>query len=148
MRRSIIGLAVLALAGAGAYTVFAGGNPCSKRCAPSAQSASAGSMCSPSKSAATASCENPRGKVAGQFDPAMSGVCRFACATKLEYKAKDVLAQPGAKAGKLTQCPVSGVVFAVDESRPHVRIASEDYVTCCDKCATKLKKAPRHYLKV
>ena len=147
MRRSIVGLAVLAVVGTGAYTVFAGGKQCSKPCAPSAQAASAGSTCSPSQSAAAVSCENPRGKIAGQFDPTMSGVCRFACATKLEYKAKDVLAQPGAKTGKLTQCPVSGVVFAVDASRPHARIANEDYVTCCDKCATKLKKDPRHYLK-
>jgi len=89
----------------------------------------------------------PKGKIAGRFDPAMSGVCRFACATKLRYDAGDVLAQPGAKAGKLTQCPVSGVVFAVDASRPHVRVANEDYVTCCDKCAVKLKRDPRHYLK-
>src|SRR3989442_1601134 len=83
------------------------------------------------------SCDDPRGKIAGHFDPAMSGVCRFACATRLEYDAKDVLAQPGAKAGKLTQCPVSGVVFAVDASRPRVRVGREEYVTCCDKCATK-----------
>lgn len=37
----------------------------------------------------------------GNFDPAMSGVCRFACATKLEYKAADVLAQPGASTTSL-----------------------------------------------
>ena len=78
----------------------------------------------------------------------MSGVCRFACATKLKYEAKNVLAQPGAQTGKLTQCPVSGVVFAVDANRPHVRIGRDEYVTCCDKCATKLKHDPRHYLRV
>ena len=77
----------------------------------------------------------------------MSGACRFACATKLKYKTKDVMAQPGAKAGKLTQCPVSGVVFAVDANRPHVKIAGDEYMTCCDKCAAKLNKDPRHYLK-
>jgi len=77
----------------------------------------------------------------------MSTVCSFACATGLKYKSKDVVVQPGAKAGKLTQCPVSGVVFAVDANRPHVRIANEEYVTCCEKCAQKLKKDPRHYLK-
>ena len=87
-------------------------------------------------------------KIAGHFDPIMSGACRFACATKLKYSAKDVLAQPGAKAGKLTQCPVSGVVFAVDANRPRVRVGRDQYVTCCDKCATKLKHDPRHYLKV
>ena len=59
-----------------------------------------------------------------------------------------MLSQPGAEPGKLTQCPVSGVVFTVDASRPRVRVAREDYVTCCDKCAVKLKRDPRHYLKV
>ena len=146
MRRSIIGLAVLAVVSIGAYTVFAGGNQCSKPCGPSKQ-ASASSSCSPSKSASAATCENPRGKIAGHFDPLMSGACRFACATKLKYKTKDVMAQPGAKAGKLTQCPVSGVVFAVDANRPHVKIAGDEYMTCCDKCAAKLNKDPRHYLK-
>jgi hypothetical protein len=144
MRRSIIGVTVLALVATGAYAVLAG-DQCNKPCATSAQ-ASAGSTCSPAQSAASSA--TPRGKVAGHFDPAMSGVCRFACATTLKYNAKDVLAQPGAKAGKLTQCPVSGVVFAVDANRPRVRIASDEYMTCCDKCATKLKRDPRHYLKV
>ena len=60
----------------------------------------------------------------------------------------NVFAQPGAQSGKLTQCPVSGVVFAVDANRPHVRIGKDEYVTCCDKCATKLKHDPRHYLRV
>ena len=145
MRGSIIGLAVLALVATGAYAVFAGGSKCSKPCGTSAR-ASAASTCSPGKSAA--SCEAAGGTIAGHFDPAMSGVCRFACATKLKYSAKDVLAQPGAKAEKLTQCPVSGVVFAVDANRPRVRLGSDEYVTCCDKCATKLKRDPRHYLKV
>ena len=77
----------------------------------------------------------------------MSGVCRFACATKLKYDSKDVLAQPGARPARLTQCPVSGVVFVVDASRPHVRIAGEDYATCCDRCAVKLKQDWRRYLK-
>ena len=147
MRRLVIGLAVLALVAVGAYTVSAGGSKCSKPCGPSDQ-VSASSSCSPAKgAAATAACENPRGKIAGNFDPVMSGACRFACATKLRYDPKDVMAQPGATARKLTQCPVSGVVFAVDAKRPHVRYAGDDYVTCCDKCAQKLKKDPRHYLK-
>ena len=147
MRRSIAGLTVVALVAMGAYTVFAVGNQCSKPFGPS-EKASAASSCSPAKVAtADVSCENPQGKVAGHFDPAMSGMCRFACATRLKYKSRDVVAQPGAKAGMLTQCPVSGVVFAVDANRPHVRIANEEYVTCSDKCAQKLKKDPRHYLK-
>lgn len=147
MRRSIIGLAVFAVVAIGAYTVLAGSNLCGKRCGHSEQT-SASSTCRPSPSAtAAATCENPRGKIAGHFDSAMSGMCRFGCATKLEYHPADVMAQPGPQAGKLTQCPVSGVVFAVDANRPHVRIAGDEYVTCCDKCAAKLKKDPRHYLK-
>ena len=146
MRRMIIGLTVFALAATAAGAVLAGGERCS---APgeSAEKASATRSCSPMAGATSVSCENPRGKVAGRFDPQMSGVCRFGCATKLKYKSADVMAQPGAKAGKLTQCPVSGVVFAVDAGRPRVRIANDEFVTCCDKCASKLKREPRHYLK-
>src|SRR5262249_38543585 len=119
---------------------------CGKPCGPSTKASSA-SSCSPAKGATAVACENPQGKVAGNFDPTMSGVCRFACATKLKYDPKDVQAQPGARGCHLSQCPVSGVVFAVDASRPHVRIAKHEYVTCCDKCAQKLKASPRHYLK-
>lgn len=147
MRRSIIALVVLALVGVAAYTVFAGGKECSKPCGSSGQ-ASAANSCGLSKGAVEATAvENPRGKLTGNFDPVMSSACRFACATKLEYDPKNVIAQPGAKTAKLTQCPVSGVVFAVDASRPHVKVSGDEYVTCCDKCAAKLKKDPRHYLK-
>ena len=142
MRRSIIGLTALALIGAGAFAVLAGGG---HTCGTSAE-AGAGNTCGSAQS--SASCDAPHGKIAGRFDPAMSGVCRFACATKLDYDAKDVLAQPGASTGRLTQCPVSGVVFAVDPSRPRVRVGGEEYRTCCDKCAKKLERDPRHYLKV
>jgi hypothetical protein len=88
------------------------------------------------------------GKIVGNFDPSMSGVCRYGCATKSAYEASQVVAQPGSRAGKLTQCPVSGVVFSVDKKRPRVKIAGETYVTCCDGCAGKLKKSPRQYLRV
>lgn len=137
MRRPFIASAVVVLTIAAALSALAGdqcGDP------------SAGSKeCAPAKSASTRVAQ--KGKVLGRFDPAMSGVCRFGCATKLKYDAKDVIAQPGARAGHLTQCPVSGVVFAVDGDRPHVRCAKDEYVTCCDKCATKLKKDPRHYVR-
>jgi hypothetical protein len=146
MRRSIMGLTVLGLVAAGAYTVLAGGNQCSKPCGPS-DKASAASSCGPTKAAGTVACENTAGKIAGNFDPIMSSACRFACATKLKYNSQDVMAQPGATAGRLTQCPVSGVVFAVDANRPHVRVGKDEFVTCCDRCAQKLKANPRHYLK-
>ena len=122
MKTTILGIAFL-ISLVGGATVLA-----SSTCGPSGKStAEAGAASSCASTSASASCEGPQGKVAGHFDPAMSGVCRFGCATKLKYKAADVLAQPGAQAGKLTQCPVSGVVFAIDANRPRVRIAGNDY---------------------
>jgi hypothetical protein len=145
MRHSIIGLTV-ALIAMGTHAAYAGGSQCSTPCGSSGKASAAGS-CSPARATSSVAIENPGGKIAGNFDAAMSGVCRFSCATKLKYKSKDVIAQPGAVAGRLTQCPVSGVVFKVDASRPRVRVSRDEYVTCCDKCAHKLKANPRRYLK-
>jgi hypothetical protein len=142
MRRSIIGLVVLALVATGAYAVVSVNR--GRTSDASLTRADAGGACAPPGAAAAV--EGTGGKVAGRFDPAMSGPCRFSCATKLEHDAKDVLAQPGATNGRLTQCPVSGVVFAVDADRPHVRIAGRAYVTCCEGCAKKLERDPRRYL--
>ena len=114
-----------------------------------------GAACKDASSCDPAACEagvktsaasKPAGKVLGRFDLAMAG-CQFACATKVKYDAKSVIAQPGAKDGKLTQCPVSGVVFSVDKQRPHVRVGADDYVTCCDTCAEKLRKNPRRFVR-
>lgn len=146
MRNLVLGFVVLALVGAGGFTVFAANRTGRSTC--SSGAAATTHACAPAGASTTAACEAPAGKIAGHFDAAMSGVCRFACATKLDYVARDVLAQPGARVAKLTQCPVSGVVFVVDAARPRVRIAGEEYATCCDRCATKLKKDPRHYLRV
>jgi hypothetical protein len=148
VHKVVLGVALLALGVSGAVAVAG------QKCSPS--SCATGSTCSPdSKSAAASSCapgnsavEATGGKLTGRFDPAMSSVCRFSCAAKVKHLAKDVFAQPGAVAGRLTQCPVSGVVFAVDAGRPHVKIAGQDYATCCGSCATKLRKDPRRYLKV
>ena len=126
MQKFPVAIALIAVVGLGGIGVFAA------------------NRCEHSSSASSAS----GGNVAGHFDAAMSGVCRFACATKTKYERKDVVAQPGALSGQFVQCPVSGVVFAVDADRPHVRVANADYVTCCGECATKLERDPRHYLKV
>lgn len=128
VRRYLVGLAALVLVAAGAYGVYAG-IQYTKSCEPAPASDSAS------------------GAIAGNFDSGMSGVCRFACATKTDYKAADVLAQPGAQSGKLTQCPVSGVVFLVDVGRPRVPVEGEDFVACCGNCAAKLQHDPGHYLK-
>lgn len=136
MKRFGIAMVVAALCALGAQVVLGGGHSCSSDVA-------SASSCGESATA----CENSSGKLTGKFDSGMSSMCRYACATKLKHSAKDVFAQPGAKVGKLTQCPVSGVVFAVDASRPHVRIGKADYVTCCGSCARKLKATPGRYLK-
>ena len=143
MRRYVVGFAAIAIVATGAMAVIAGVQY-SKSCATSGQSTVAGTG-SPS---ALDSREISPVAVKGNFDAAMSGVCRFACATKLEYEAADVLAQPGAMSGKLTQCPVSGVVFVVDAGRPTMNTAGNEYTTCCGNCAEKLRRDPSHYLKV
>ena len=142
--RSITTLIVIALLGTGAVVVLAGGRQCG---APSAgpSKATVGAAC---RVEPTATLVNARGNLTGRFDTSMSGVCRFGCATKLRFDARDVLAQPGARDGRLTQCPVSGVVFGADAGRPHVKIAGADYRTCCDRCAQKLKRDPKRYLRV
>lgn len=89
----------------------------------------------------------PAGKLTGRFDSMMSGVCRFSCAAKVAHDPEDVFPQPGVQADQLTQCPVSGVVFAAEDWRPRVKIAKDVYVTCCDKCATKLKRNTKRYLR-
>lgn len=127
-------LAVVAIGGA-AFWAVAGGKG-SSSCDPAACETEA-------KTSASA---KPTGKVLGRFDLAMAG-CRFACATKAKYDAQSVMAQPGASDGKLTQCPVSGVVFSVDATRPHIRFGADDYVTCCDTCAEKLRKNPRRFVR-
>ena len=129
---AIGGSALLALAGGKGSACSKDASTCdSKACEAGARTAAVG---------------KPSGKVLRHFDFAMAG-CRFACATKLKYDAKAVVAQPGVKDGKLTQCPVSGVVFAVDAKRPHVRLGADDYVMCCDTCAEKLRKNPRRFVR-
>ena len=109
----------------------------SQRCAPGGATA------------AGRECESPSsGAARGSFDPLMSGACRFSCATQTAYEEKDVIAQPGAMAGRLTRCPVSGVVFTVDASRPHGKAGGHEYVFCCDQCETRFAKNPDRYVKL
>lgn len=143
MRKMLVGVVFL-LMSSGGQAAFAGDACGPSSCAPKAKGASA-SSCTAAQGASA--CEAPNGKLTGNFDPAMSGVCKFACATKLKHDSKDVLAQPGAQLGKLTQCPVSGVVFVVDAHRPHVKVAGSEYVTCCEGCAKKLRQNPNRFLK-
>lgn len=100
-----------------------------------------------SSMAADAECEAPAGAANGSFDPVMSSVCRFSCATQEPYEAKDVVAQPDALAGRLTRCPVSGVVFTVDADRPRTLRAGHEFVFCCDQCRAKFAKNPTRFVK-
>lgn len=129
MRGALIGLGVVALVAAGGYSLR-GTVRCHSGQATSAQAASAG-------------------KVAGHFDPLMSSVCRFSCAEKAKYDAAELVAQPGAseEPGALTQCPVSGVVFRVDDRRPRALSGDDEYVFCCDRCALKFAQRPARYLR-
>jgi hypothetical protein len=89
-----------------------------------------------------------RGAATGSFDPMMSGPCRFSCAVQQPFAEKDVASQPGATSGRLTRCPVSGVVFVVDDRRPRVTLATGVYVVCCDRCAAKLEKDPGRFVRL
>jgi len=90
--------------------------------------------------------EPASGAARGNYDAAMSGVCRFSCATREPYREADLAAQPGAKSGDLTRCPVSGEVFRVDDKHPRVVLAGRDYVFCCDDCVTRFRADPAHYV--
>lgn len=86
------------------------------------------------------------GRATGSFDRRMSGVCRFSCAAPQAHQDRDVMPQPGVANGMLTQCPVSGVVFVVDERRPRIALVTGEYVLCCDGCAGRLSKNPGRFI--
>jgi hypothetical protein len=79
-------------------------------------------------------------------DPVMSVMCERACATKLQYRDHQVVSQPGAKPGDLTRCPVSGVVFVVQQDNPSYAVGGHEWLTCCETCVAKLRKNPERFL--
>jgi hypothetical protein len=143
MKRALTIVATLSLIGIAGVSIWAVAGGKSRFCSNHATAAD-GASCEAGSTAAVA---NTSGKVLGHFDVAMAG-CRFACATKAKFDESAVIAQPGARDGELTQCPVSGVVFTVDSHRPHVQVGADPYVTCCDACAEKLRKNPRRFVRV
>jgi hypothetical protein len=124
----IVVVAFVALVGIGAYGVF-GAAWCP------AHPPGAGTQAAAAHGAAT-----------GAFDPTMVG-CRFSCSVQQPFDERDVADQPGAANGQLARCPVSGVVFKVDDQRPRVALATGTYVVCCDKCAEKLKRDPGRFVR-
>ena len=75
----------------------------------------------------------------------MAGVCQKACAVQ-SYDPKDVVDQSTAKAGDLTRCPVSGVVFKVTENSAVVSHEDKELFTCCSTCAGIFDKDPERFL--
>lgn len=139
MKRTLVVAAVLTLSTIGGAAIWAVAGGKGATCSQDASACDPASCQAASKTAVVA---EPSGKVLGNCDLAMAG-CRFACATELSYDGEAVVPQPGARDGRLTQCPVSGVVFSVDARRPHVRFGGDEYVTCCDTCAQKLRRKDR-----
>ncbi len=122
----------LLLLGVGAYGVYGGLLPAERRPVAEARGSAAAA--------------GERGRATGSFDARMSGVCRFSCAAPQAYDEKDVALQPGVADGLLTRCPVSGVVFVVDDQRPRVALATGEYVLCCDGCAGRFRKHPGRFV--
>ena len=81
------------------------------------------------------------------IDPGMAAICEMSCAASAEsYSAADVVAQPGAKVGDLTRCPVSGVVFLITESHPTYQKNGQTWFTCCGGCMEQLKAATSRFI--
>lgn len=59
--------------------------------------------------------------------------------TSDKYDEAEVVAQPGAKVGDLTRCPISGSVFRVAESSPATVQKGQTYYTCCAGCVDQLE---------
>ena len=78
-------------------------------------------------------------------DPEMAGVCQKSCATRQAYDEVDIVPQPGAVVGRLTRCPVSGVVFTVNEHGTAVSYAGSTWYLCCDGCAKKFRRDPARF---
>lgn len=61
--------------------------------------------------------------------------------TSKDYDDDDVVPQPGAKIGDLTKCLISGKVFRVTKSSPHIEHKGKTYYTCCPSCIPTLEKS-------
>jgi hypothetical protein len=108
---------------------------------------SAGDRCEVAKRAAVPSLV-AKGILTGEFEPTMSGICRGACAAKVDVPAARVAPQPGAGVGTFTQCPVSGVIFLVRTSSARDAFAERTIYTCCGSCLRRLKADPERFLRI
>lgn len=81
-------------------------------------------------------------------DPEAAKICQAGCAAQFDYDEADVVAQPGAKVGDLTRCPVSGVVFVVQEDQPRYGSNGQTWYTCCAMCLGKLQEKPSRFVRM
>lgn len=100
------------------------------------------STSTPAPAAATA---DPQGRPTPAELEAPVG-CELSCATKLAYEEKDVIAQPGAKIGDFTRCPVSGAVFVVSDRSSRRQVDGKDVFVCCESCAQRFQLDPAFFM--
>jgi YHS domain-containing protein len=105
----------------------------------------AGAMCGFGHETVTAEAK-PRKAQRKSPDLLMSVMCERACAAKVEYRDDQVVSQPGARPGDLTRCPVSGVVFLVQQENSRHSQRGRTWFTCCETCTAKLRKNPERFL--
>ncbi len=63
-----------------------------------------------------------------------------------QYDPADLVAQPGAAIGDLTQCPVSSEVFRVTEDAPFVDHEGQNVYFCCPRCIRTFQRSPEQHL--
>ena len=80
----------------------------------------------------------------GKYNTKMSMVCELSCAAKDVDKSK-LVSQSEAKAGDITNCPISGVAFLVNDQSGKVSHNGKSAFTCCETCAEIFSKSPDEY---
>ena len=71
-------------------------------------------------------------------------VCELSCAAENVDELK-LVAQSKAKAGDYTKCPISGVVFLVNDHGSQISHNGKSAFTCCETCAEIFSKSPEEY---
>lgn len=61
--------------------------------------------------------------------------CAFSCGARWAREAPGTVAQPGARPGDSTYCPVSGVVFQIKPNGARKEWNGRTLYFCCGKCA-------------
>jgi hypothetical protein len=88
---------------------------------------------------------SPRVFACGEEADKAKSASNSACGAHEVDAAKNVVAQPGAKTGDVTKCPVDADLFTVASNSPRVKASKSTYVVCCKGCAVAFKKDPKRY---